>query len=219
MEVLDGGTTVILVLETAWQAIEYVKAVRTAEEARQKVLVELIRARTLLFSLSDVAEHFKNDEWSRALQSIGGPNGVLSDFRVLLEWIMDEMGVQTGLKEESRQQNLSPGVPKVGVSSLRLNLRRMFSSCVSPATPYAHEQISNVPGPNHYENAVSGLKDGIKDIKWPFKEAEVQGLLDKLEGIKTHLLLALSSDNVRLSKVIRDQLQYFHGEFKAFRED
>jgi hypothetical protein len=166
-----------------------------------------------------VAEHFKNDEWSRALQSLGGPNGVLSDFRVLLEWIMDEMSVQTGPKEESRQQNLSPGVPKVAVSSLRLNLRRMFSSCVSPATPYAHEQISNIPGSNHYENAVSGLKDGIKDIKWPFKEAEVQGLLDKLEGIKTHLLLALSSDNVRLSKVIRDQLQYFHGEFKAFRED
>jgi hypothetical protein len=108
MEVLDGGTTVISVLQTAWQAIEYVKAVRTAEEARQKVLVELIWARTLLFSLSDVAEHFKNDEWSRALQSLGGPNGVLSDFRVLLEWIMNEMGVQTGPKEKKSTTKLEP---------------------------------------------------------------------------------------------------------------
>jgi hypothetical protein len=209
MEVLGGGTTIISLLQTAWQVIEYVKAVKSAGEAQQKVLIELIRARNLLNSLSDVAETFKNDEWSRALQSLNGPDGVLSEFKALLEWIMDEMGVP-----KSQQQKASPLTPTPGTSGLRERIRLKFSSRTRPA----REKQPNGPDNSHNQTTSMRLKFAIKDILWPFKEAQVQELLGKLERIKTHLLLALSSDNVRLSGLIRDQLQSVHGEIGILRE-
>ena len=102
MDGLSATTTVLSLLQTAWQAIEYVKAVKGAVEARQKVLLELIRARALLASLSDVADEVKDDEWSRALQGLDGPDGALSAFKALLEKMMDEMGVERSPKTASQ---------------------------------------------------------------------------------------------------------------------
>jgi hypothetical protein len=215
MEVLGGGTTVISLLQTAWQVIEYVKAVKSAGEAQQKVLVELVRARTLLNSLSDLAEYFKDDEWSRALQSLSGPHGVLSEFKALLEWIMDEMGVAN-----PQQQGASSSIPTPtpGPSGHREKIRSKFSSRLASSARPAQKPKPNSPANTHDHSSNIGLKDAIKDITWPFKEAEVDKLLGKLESIKTHLLLALSSDNVRLSRLIRDELQSVHGEIGILRE-
>ena len=65
-------------LQTAWQVIEYVRAVKGAGEVRQKVILELIRARALLGSLSGVAADVKDDAWFRALQVLDSLDGVLS---------------------------------------------------------------------------------------------------------------------------------------------
>jgi hypothetical protein len=213
MEVLGGGTTVISLLQTAWQVIEYVKAVKSAGEAQQKVLVELVRARTLLNSLSDLAEDFKDDEWSRALQSLGGPLGVLSEFKALLEWIMDDMGVLN-----SQQQGVSPSASTPEPPRFREKIRRKLSSRLSLSMRPVQKRKPNSPDYSHDQVSNTGMKDAIKDIAWPFKEAEIQKLLGKLESIKTQLLLALSSDNVRLSRLIRDELQSVHRDIWILRE-
>ena len=213
MEVLGAGTTVISLLQTAWQVIEYVKAVRSAGDAQQKVLVELIRARTLFSSLNDIAENFKNDEWSRALESLGGPHGVLSEFKALLEWIMDEMGVPG-----PQQQGLGLSIPTPGASGHREKTRSMFGSRLSLRMRSAQNLKPNDPDNSHNQTSTAGSPNLTKAVLWPFKEAEVQRLLGKLERIKTHLLLALSSDNIRLSRLIRDELQSVHGEIGNIRE-
>lgn len=213
MEVLGGGTTVISLLQTAWQVIEYVKAVRSAGDAQQKVLVELIRARTLLSSLNDVAENFKNDEWSRALESLGGPRGVLAEFKTLLELIMDVMGVPG-----SQQQGLGLSIPTPGASGYQEKTRSRFGSRLSLRMRPAVSAQNNNPDNIHNQTSTAISPTPTKAVLWPFKEAEVQRLLGKLESIKTQLLLALSSDNVRLSRLIRDELQSVHGEIGTIRE-
>jgi hypothetical protein len=122
---------------------------------------------------------------------------VLLEFKALLEWIMDEMGVSN-----PQQQGVSPSTPTPGPPRFRENIRRKFSSRLSLSTRPAQNPKPNSLDNSHAQNSITGVKDAIKDIVWPFKEAEVQKLFGKLESIKTHLVLALSSDNVRLSRLI-----------------
>lgn len=63
------------------------------------------------------------------------------------------------------------------------------------------------------------LDIAMKDVKWPFSQPRLQELLNTLERIKMHFLVALSSDNVRLSKLIRDELQTVHGGILVVRND
>lgn len=125
---------------------------------------------------------------------------MLSELKALLVWIMDEMGVPN-----HQQQGPSPSisVPDPGSLGHREKIRSKFSSRLS-----SHMRRAQNPKPNSPAHSRDvGVKDAIKDMKWPFKEAEVLKLLSKLENIKTHLLLALSSDNIRLSRLIRDELK------------
>ncbi len=94
MDGLSAAASLITVLQTAWQTIDYIKAVRGGGEARRKLLLELIRATGLLATLSELTEDVRTEEWSQALQSLDGPNGPLRDFRVLLEEMVDEMGIK-----------------------------------------------------------------------------------------------------------------------------
>jgi hypothetical protein len=212
MDGLSAATTVISVLQTGSQVIEYVKAVKGAGEAREKVLLELIRARALLTSLHDVADHVKDDEWSRALQGLDGPDGALSTFKALLEEMMDEMGVKRGPKEASQRQQSGPLVAQSKRSRLTKYFLRHSSSSASSDTPSTPLKASNTTSNDHYRIAVAKLDTVVQGIKWPFTQPQIQYLLNRLERIKTHFLVALSSDNVRLSKLIRDQLQTVHGE-------
>ena len=52
----------------------------------------------------------------------------------------------------------------------------------------------------------------------PLRNHRYKDLLHTLERIKTHFLVALSSDNVRLSKLIRNQLQTVHGEVQIIKD-
>ena len=63
------------------------------------------------------------------------------------------------------------------------------------------------------------LDIAMKNLKWPFGQLRVQELLNTLEHIKMHFLVPLSSDNIRLSKLIRDELQTVHGGILVVRND
>lgn len=64
---------------------------------------------------------------------------------------------------------------------------------------------------DHHGTVIARLDDAIEDFKWPFNQARLQELLNIFEPIKIHFLI-LSSDNVRLSKLIRDELQTVRDE-------
>jgi ankyrin repeat domain-containing protein 50 len=66
---------------------------------------------------------------------------------------------------------------------------------------------------------VARLKPLVQDLKWPFKQPEIKGILTTIERTKTHILVALSSDNIRLSKMIREQLLKVHDEVLVVKDD
>lgn len=70
------------------------KLSKNAEEKRRKLLLELIRARSLLATLNDVAENMMDDKWFQAFQSLEGPSGPLIAFKTLVEEIFGEMGIK-----------------------------------------------------------------------------------------------------------------------------
>lgn len=132
---------------------------------------------------------------------------------------MDQMGIKRGPKEVSQTQQSGPLVTK----SKRLRFTKYFhqdsSSSASSDTPSTPPKASNTPSNDPYLTAVAKLDTVVRDIKWPFTQPEIQDLLNTLERIKMHILVALSSDNVRLSKLIRDQLQTVHGEVYIIKDN
>lgn len=208
MDGLSAATTVISVLQTAWQVISYVKAVKGAGEERRRLLVELVRARSLLATLNDVAEDVMDDEWSQALQNLDGPNGPLFAFKFFLEDIIGEMGIKTAPHQASQTQSM---VTKLRRSKIMSCFHGSSSASSSPMTPSKRSEVIEHLPYNHRRTVAAKLDVVMKDLKWPFSQPRLQELLNTLERIKMHFLVALSSDNVRLSKLIRDELQTVHG--------
>jgi hypothetical protein len=88
------------------------------------------------------------------------------------------------------------------LSELVNYFQRVSSSGSSTNATRKHSETFEPP-PNDYHRTITvQLKSTVKDLKWPFTQPEVEALIDKLELIKTHFLVAISSDNVRLSKLI-----------------
>jgi hypothetical protein len=219
MDGLGGAATVISILQTAWLVIGYIKAVRAADDDRGKILIELIRARALLFSLNDVAVETRDDEWARALQGLNSPEGVLASFNALLEELMDKLGVQEGPKRLSTGQTPHISIPSSQPSKRRdyhcipfLEHGFRFGRHVSP-------RPANGLPPASEPSTSNGIQVLLGDMKWPFTQPEVLEYLKTLERIKTDLILALSSDNIRLSKLMHDRLQVVAGEVHAMTDD
>lgn len=212
MDGLSALTTVVSVVETAWQVIEYVKAVAGAGEERQKLLHELIRARGLLATLRDLYNEAGGEEWAVALESLDGRDGALAAFKALLEEIMDEIGVK-GARTTALP---SKDNAKTGSKSKRLKLiDYMHLTSSSRQSVTSQDQLKqSVESPAVARNS-DMFKAFIKALKWPFTQPRLQELLNTLERIKSNFLLALSSDNVRLSRVIRNELQDVHGEVRG----
>ena len=135
MEGLSAATTVTSDLQTAWQVISYVKAVKGAGEERRNLLLELIRARSLLAILNDVADDVMDDEWSQALQNLDGPNGPLFAFKALLEEIMDEMGIKKRLHQAPQTQSFASVVTKLRRSNIMSCFHGVSSASTSSITP------------------------------------------------------------------------------------
>lgn len=219
MDGLGGATTVISILQTAWQVIEYIKAVRGAEDDRKNIVIELIRARALLFSLNDVAVDTKDDEWARALQGLNRPDGVLASFKALLEELMDKLGVQKRANgpqmRQSPQTSTSTSQPTKRRDHHRIPfLQRAFRSGHGRSS-----RPANGLAPGSEPKSSNVIQVLVGDMTWPFTQPEVLEYLKTLERIKTDLILALSSDNIRLSKLMHDRLQVVAGEVHTMTDD
>jgi Cdc6-like AAA superfamily ATPase len=166
-----------------------------------------------------VTEDVGNDEWSQAFQSLDGPNGPLYAFKVLLEQIIDEMGIKRAPKQAPQTQQSAPVVSKLRRSKLMSCFQRKSSSSSSSSAPSKRSEAFERPPNDHHRTVAIKLDTAMRDLKWPFTQPRLQELLNTLERIKTHFLVALSSDNVRLSKLIRDELQTVHGEILVIKDD
>jgi hypothetical protein len=222
MDGLSAFTTVTSVLDTAWKVISYVKAVAGADEDRRLLLRELVRARGLLSTLRDLQTEAEDEEWSRALQSLAGPEGPLERFKSLLEDIMAEAGINRVL-EQAPQSSASAGQvatfnPDTSLlSKFRTRLQRSKSARSQPVTsmPIVHAQQKppSVSQPNT-ATFVTSMQSAADNLKWPFTQSRIGELTEKLERIKSEYLLALNSDNIRLSKLIRNELSAVHSNVR-----
>ena len=132
---------------------------------------------------------------------------------------MDQMGIKRGPKEVSQTQQSCPLFTKSKPSRLDEYSHRDSSSSDPPDTPPTPPKASNTQSNDCYRTTVAKLDTLIRDMKWPFTQPQIQDRLNTLERIKTHFLVALSSDSVRLSRLIRDQLQIIHGEVHMIKDN
>ena len=213
MEGLSAFTTVTSVLDTAWKVISYVKAVAGANEDRKLLLRELIRARGLLSTLRDLQTEGKDEEWSRALQNLSGDDGALQSFKAVLEDMMTEGDIERVLvPSASPRQTANPNTN----SSLLSRIKSRLQQGKSTRAQGVNTSVANSPQ-NHTKSSpvntatfVTAVQNAVGDLKWPFTQPHIGELMHKLERIKSEFLLALSSDNIRLCKLIRDDISAVH---------
>lgn len=72
---------------------------------------------------------------------------------------------------------------------------------------------------DHRRTVAVKLDVAMKNLKCPFSQPCLQELLSTLERIEMHFLTALSSHNVRLSRLIREELQTVHGGILLVTKD
>ncbi|PMD29253.1 hypothetical protein L207DRAFT_593672 [Hyaloscypha variabilis F] len=202
MDGISAFETIVSLVQLAWQVTQYIKEVKGAEGERQKLILELIRARGLLITVKDLADGVEKDTWAEAITGLLGQNGPLDAFKGLLEDIMDKLGLERTSKEAPKTQQAASGILKSRLSKL-VNYFQRVSSSGSSTNATRKRSDTFEPPPNDYRWTITvQLKSTVKDLKWPFTQPEVEALIDKLEPIKTHFLVAISSDNIRLSKLI-----------------
>jgi precorrin-6B methylase 1 len=58
----------------------------------------------------------------------------------------------------------------------------------------------------------SKVATALRRLRWPFDQTSLQEMIDSLEKLKSHLLLAMANDHIRLSQAIRNELQQVQGQ-------
>ncbi|KAJ5781525.1 uncharacterized protein N7518_010008 [Penicillium psychrosexuale] len=71
------------------------------------------------------------------------------------------------------------------------------------------EQISRKLGVPTRDSNIANI---LSRPRWPFDQSSVHGMLSSLEQLKSHFLLAIANDHVRLSMAIRNELHEVHHE-------
>jgi len=214
MDGLSAFTTVTSVLDTAWKVINYVKAVAGADEDRRLLLRELVRARGLLSTLRDLQTEAEDEEWSRAVQSLAGSEGTLERFKSVLENIMTEAGIDRVL-EQAPPSSASAGL--VATSNPDSSLLSRFQTRLKRGKSARSQRVTTIPVAQAQQKHpiasqansatfITSMQSAAANLKWPFSQAQITDLIEQLERIKSECLLALSSDNIRLSKLIRNDL-------------
>lgn len=94
MDGISVFETIVSLVQLAWQVTQYIKEVKGAERERQKLILELIRARGFLVTVKDLADGVEKDTWAEAITHLLGQNGPLDAFKGLLEDIMDRLGLE-----------------------------------------------------------------------------------------------------------------------------
>ena len=164
MEVLGGISTVVSLVQNAWQVIEYIKAVAGAEEDRQKLIRELVRATVLLAPLVDVTQDAANEAWSRAVRTLNGPDGPLNDFKALLEEITENIGIKPAPKRVLQNEETAAVLPKSRFARFTSHFYSTSSSGSSTTTP----PTKSIEQPEHsFERPFTARKD--EDERWRAK--------------------------------------------------
>lgn len=174
MDGVSAAASVITILETAWKIINYVKAVHDAGEAQRRLLLDLIRARSLLATLNDVAKEMENDEWARALQSLKVPNGPIHAFQNLLEEILDQMGIEKAPSQALRTHQSASVISKRRRSKFVAYFHRVSSSTSFSITPMKRSEDFKHPPNAHHGTIAIRLDTAMKDLKWPFTQLALQ---------------------------------------------
>ena len=63
------------------------------------------------------------------------------------------------------------------------------------------------------------MNAGVRNLEWPFDQPGLLELLNKLERIKSHFILALSTDNLRLTNLIREDLETVQSKVLVIADD
>jgi hypothetical protein len=57
----------------------------------------------------------------------------------------------------------------------------------------------------------SNIATALRRLRWPFDQTSLQEIIVSLEKLKSHLLLAMANEHIRLSKAIRNELHQVQG--------
>jgi hypothetical protein len=65
----------------------------------------------------------------------------------------------------------------------------------------------------------SNISAALNRLRWPFDQPSLQEMIDSLEKLKSHFLIAIANDHVRLSMAIRDEVYAVHRQLHTVIKD
>ncbi|KAF2725932.1 hypothetical protein K431DRAFT_238224 [Polychaeton citri CBS 116435] len=81
------------------------------------------------------------------------------------------------------------------------------------------EEITNSICGGNTDSKTAKLKAAAKRLKWPYDEPKLQEKINSLERLKSHFLIAINNDHLRLSMAIQSDLHSVKAQVTAVRTD
>jgi hypothetical protein len=117
-DALGIAASIIALLQASGAVVQYLKSSKDANKDIQALKIEVINVRGLLFSLKDFLPEQESDEDSLlpVFESLGGQDGLLKQFEMILAELALRLGPKEGLKKTG--QPLSWHFKKDDIKSL-----------------------------------------------------------------------------------------------------
>jgi hypothetical protein len=117
-DALGIAASIIALLQASGAVVQYLKSSKDANKDIQALKIEVINVRGLLFSLKDFLPEQESDEDSLlpVFESLGGQDGLLKQFEMILAELALRLGPQEGLKKTG--QSLSWHFKKDDIKTL-----------------------------------------------------------------------------------------------------
>jgi hypothetical protein len=78
--------------------------------------------------------------------------------------------------------------------------------------PMFRELLENIARKLGVTPLRSSIATALRQLRWPFDQTSLEEMILSLEKLKSHLLLAMANDHIRLSKAIRNELHQVQGQ-------
>ncbi|KAF2116888.1 hypothetical protein BDV96DRAFT_37679 [Lophiotrema nucula] len=162
-EALGAAASVLTIIDSVGRVTKLVLSCKNATNESRRLVQELSHVRGLLTTLEETTliHQDNNDEWSSAILDFGADDGVLHQFKQLLDLL--ELGI--------------------GAPSQKKGFKRLKSV-----------------------------------LQWPYKENETFKLINAVERYKTLFGLALGDNHIRLSRVIKENMEMLKVELETVRD-
>lgn len=100
-DALGIAASIIALLQASGAVVQYLKSSKDANKDIQALKIEVINVRGLLFSLKDLLPEPESDEDSLlpVFESLGGQDGPLKQFEMILAELALRLGPKEGLKK------------------------------------------------------------------------------------------------------------------------